>query len=189
MVPEKSRRFRYERLIVYVEGSRCLDWICLTWWHFKLLQCIHAPAAVSINIGGPDHDNFHSVLFHFNPRHYERGGQLVLNNKKEGMWGQAINVPLSTIPIIFGQPACTLVIQINGDGFDTFLNEKHIARLEHRRELASGRNSLFLNFPATDDYNKVRPSLLFVDLCRINLTCSSIFFPNAFSPKVGLCTR
>ena len=45
----------------------------------------------SINIAGPDHENFHSVLFHFNPRHYERGGQLVLNNKQEGMWGQAIN--------------------------------------------------------------------------------------------------
>jgi RNA recognition motif-containing protein len=80
----------------------------------------------------------------------------VLNNKNEGMWGQAINVPLSTVPIIFGQTACTLIIQINGEGFDTFLNEKHIARLEHRRELASGSNSLFLNFPATDDYNKVR---------------------------------
>ena len=69
------------------------------------------------------------------------------------MWGQAINVPLSTIPLIFGQTSCTLVIQINGEGFDVFLNDKHIARLEHRRELASGKNSLFLNFPATDDYN------------------------------------
>lgn len=142
----------------------------------------HNPCQPSINIAGPDHDNFHSVLFHFNPRHYERGGQLVLNNKQEGMWGQAINgklfecenshtlklafhrlfidryflvisVPLSTVPLIFGQTSCTLVIQINGEGFDVFLNEKHIARLEHRRELASGKNSLFLNFPSTDDYN------------------------------------
>jgi len=107
----------------------------------------------SINIAGPDHNNFHSVLFHFNPRHYERGGQLVLNNKQEGMWGQAVNVPLSTIPLIFGQTSCALIIQINGEGFDVFLNDKHIARLEHRRELASGKNSLFLNLPATDDYN------------------------------------
>ena len=107
----------------------------------------------SLNIAAPDHENFHSVLFHFNPRHYERGGQLVLNNKNEGTWGQAINVPLSTIPLIFGQTSCTLIIQVNGEGFDVFLNDKHIARLEHRRELASRKSALYLNFPATDDYN------------------------------------
>ena len=95
------------------------------------------------------------------------------------MWGQAVNVPLSTVPVIFGQPACTLVIQINGDGFDTFLNDKHIARLEHRRELASGRNSLFLNFPATDDYNKVR--ILVCSSCFSLLFASTLLTPPSLS--------
>ena len=73
--------------------------------------------------------------------------------------GLIVSVPLSTIPLIFGQTSCTLVIQINCEGFDVFLNETHIARLEHRRELPSGKNSLFLNFPSTDDYNsKFNPS-------------------------------
>lgn len=105
----------------------------------------------SLNIAAPDHSNFDSVLFHFNPRQFERGGQLVLNNKQSGMWGQAINIPLSQVPLIFGQTSCTLIVQVNGEGFDVFMNEKQVARLEHRRELSSG--SLFLNFPATDDYN------------------------------------
>lgn len=108
----------------------------------------------SINIAGPDHHNFESVLFHVNPRQRERGGQLVLNNKQEGTWGQAINIKLNTIPSIFTDHACTLIIQINGEGFDAFLNNRHIARLEHREELASGSTSLYLNFPATDDYGK-----------------------------------
>lgn len=108
----------------------------------------------SINIAGPDHHNFESVLFHVNPRQRERGGQLVLNNKQEGTWGQAINIKLNSIPKIFTDHACTFIIQINGEGFDVFLNNRHIARLEHREELASGRISLYLNFPATDDYGK-----------------------------------
>lgn len=77
---------------------------------------------------------------------------MVINDKKEGMWGQGVNVPLSQLPLIFGQEACTLVIQINGDGFDVFLGGKHCARLEHRQRLPSGRCSLFLQFPSTDDY-------------------------------------
>lgn len=92
------------------------------------------------------------MLFHFNPRHFERGGQLVLNNKDDGIWGSAVNVPLSQVPLIFGETSCTLIIQVNGEGFDVFVNEKHVARLEHRKELESTDSSLFLNFPATDDY-------------------------------------
>jgi Galactoside-binding lectin len=148
----------------------------------------------SINIAGPDHNNFHSVLFHFNPRHFERGGQLVLNNKKEGIWGQAINVPLSQIPLIFGQTACTIIIQMNGEGFDVFLNDdkSHIARLEHRRELPSGTISLFLNFPATDDYNSeyILPSSFFESVC-VCIVCSSDM-PRCFflqNRKTGPCTR
>jgi len=93
----------------------------------------------------------------------------VLNNKQEGMWGQAINVPLSTIPLIFGQASSTLIIQLNGEGFDAFLNDKHIARLEHRREVASGKNSLFLNFPATDDYNHAE-----------NWTVYKVLYPHSY---------
>ena len=106
----------------------------------------------SINIAGPSHDEFHSVLFHFNPRQHERGGQLVVNDKQEGIWGQAISLPLSQIPLIFGQTSVTLIIQINGDGFDIFLEDKHCARLEHRVELPSKPCSLFLQFPSCDDY-------------------------------------
>jgi hypothetical protein len=106
----------------------------------------------SINIAGPSHDDFNSVLFHFNPRQRERGGQLVINDKQVGIWGQAIALSLSQVPLIFGQTAVTLIIQINGDGFDIFLEEKHCARLEHRLELPSKPCSLFLQFPSCDDY-------------------------------------
>eukprot|EP00544_Gedaniella_sp_CCMP2646_P013628 CAMPEP_0202491620 /NCGR_PEP_ID=MMETSP1361-20130828/8618_1 /ASSEMBLY_ACC=CAM_ASM_000849 /TAXON_ID=210615 /ORGANISM="Staurosira complex sp., Strain CCMP2646" /LENGTH=527 /DNA_ID=CAMNT_0049121701 /DNA_START=132 /DNA_END=1715 /DNA_ORIENTATION=- len=106
----------------------------------------------SLNIAGPDHADFYSVLFHFNPRALERGGQVVMNDKKEGNWGQGLNIPLSQLPLIFGQEACTLVIQINGNGFDVFLEGEHCARLQHRQPLPDGKCSLYLQFPSTDDY-------------------------------------
>lgn len=106
----------------------------------------------SVNIAGPDHNDFDSILFHFNPRQFERGGQLVINDKQTGIWGQAINLPLSQVPLIFGQTSITLQIQITGDGFDIFIEDKHCARLEHRKELPSKPCSLFLQFPSSDDY-------------------------------------
>jgi hypothetical protein len=112
----------------------------------------HKIALNSLNIAGPDHGDFFDVLFHFNPRQRERGGQVVINDKQQGIWGQGINIPLSELPLMFGQVACTLVIQINGDGFDVFLEGVHCARLEHRKQLPSGKFSLFLQFPSTDDY-------------------------------------
>jgi Galactoside-binding lectin len=106
----------------------------------------------SFNIAGPDHNDFDSILFHFNPRQREKGGQLVVNDKQEGSWGQAVAIPLSQLPLMFGQTSCTLIIQITGDGFDIFLEGKHCARLEHRKELPSGKFDLVLQFPSTDDY-------------------------------------
>jgi hypothetical protein len=91
-------------------------------------------------------------LFHFNPRQHERGGQLVINDKQDLIWGQAIALPLSQVPLIFGQTSVTLQIQINGDGFDIFIEDIHCARLEHRKELPSKPCSLFLQFPSCDDY-------------------------------------
>ena len=100
----------------------------------------------------PDHD-FNSILFHFNPRQRERGGQVVMNDKQDGVWGQPLNIPLSRIPVIFGEEASTLLIQIHTDGFDIFLENQHCARLEHRQDLLSSENSrLCLQFPSTDDY-------------------------------------
>jgi Galactoside-binding lectin len=106
----------------------------------------------SINIAAPDNDSFSNVLFHFNPRQRERGGQLVVNDKRDGIWGQAIALPLSQVPLMFGQTACTLLVQINGEGFDIFLENKHCVRLEHRKELPVGNTNLILQFPSTDDY-------------------------------------
>lgn len=106
----------------------------------------------SINIAEPNHDNYYSVLFHFNPRQFERGGQVVINDKQSGMWGQGLNVPISTLPLVFGEPSCTLIVQINGDGFDVFVNGHHCARLEHRTPLPMKAKSLVLQFPSTDDY-------------------------------------
>ena len=76
----------------------------------------------------------------------------MVNDKQEGIWGQAIALPLSQVPLMFGQPSITLQIQINGDGFDIFIEDKHCARLEHRVELPSKPCSLFLQFPSCDDY-------------------------------------
>jgi len=53
---------------------------------------------------------------------------------------------------MFGEPSCTLIIQINGDGFDVFVGDKHCARLEHRTALPEKSCSLILQFPSTDDY-------------------------------------
>jgi hypothetical protein len=43
------------------------------------------------------------------------------------------------------------LIQINGDGFDIFIEGKHCARLEHRTELPSKPCTLYLQFPSCDD--------------------------------------
>ena len=48
---------------------------------------------------------------------------------------------------MFGQPSATIIVQINGDGFDVFVENKHVARLEHRVELPSRPCSLILQFP------------------------------------------
>ena len=106
----------------------------------------------SINIAAPDNARYESILFHFNPRQFEKGGLLVLNNKQEGLWGQSISVPLSRVPKIFGEQACTLLIQITDAGFDVYIEDKHCARLEHRQMLPTCKVNLTLQFPATDDY-------------------------------------
>lgn len=106
----------------------------------------------SFNIAGPNHDNFDSILFHFNPRQRQKGGQLVINDKQKGQWGRAVQLPLSQVPLIFGQTSVTLLVQINGDGFDIFIEGKHCARLEHRTELPSKPCTLYLQFPSCDDY-------------------------------------
>mmetsp|Transcript_25265 Transcript_25265/g.41004 ORF Transcript_25265/g.41004 Transcript_25265/m.41004 type:complete len:603 (-) Transcript_25265:168-1976(-) len=115
----------------------------------------HAPqesARFSINIATPHHNGYDSILFHFNPRQFQRGGQLVINNKKESMWGNDLSVPLSTLPLVFGKTACTLIVQINDEGFDVFVEGVHCARLEHRMDLPKLRGPLCLQFPASDDY-------------------------------------
>ena len=77
---------------------------------------------------------------------------MVINDKQEGIWGSAVNVPLSACPIMFGQQSVSLIIQITGDGFDVFIQDKHCARLEHRRQLPADKCALTLQFPSTDDY-------------------------------------
>ena len=104
----------------------------------------------SINIAAPSNDDYQSVLFHFNPRR-ERGGQLIVNDKQEGNWGHALSIPLSQLPLMFGQTSCTILLQINGEGFDMFVENVHCARLEHRSELPVGVTNLMLQFPSTDD--------------------------------------
>jgi hypothetical protein len=95
---------------------------------------------------------FKVFFFHFNPRQRERGGQLVVNNKQDGIWGHAVAIPLSEVPLMFGQLSCTIMIQINGEGFDIFIENKHCALLEHRIELPVGHTNLVLQIPSTDDY-------------------------------------
>jgi len=103
----------------------------------------------SFNITTPDNDNYKKVLFHFNPRQFQKGGMLVMNHKADGFWGQAITVPLALLPIMFGEPV-SVVIQITNIGFDVFIQEQHCARMEHRTPLKVG--PLILQFPSTDDY-------------------------------------
>lgn len=114
----------------------------------------------SINLALADeHNDYEDILFHFNPRQRERGGVLVINNKLEGTWGQAISIPLSQMPVMFGQPSSTLVLQINAEGFDVFVAKEkgqvqHCARLEHRQAMPSGGGTtrLVLQMPSSDDY-------------------------------------
>ena len=85
----------------------------------------------------------------------------MLNNKINGTWGHAVGIPLSVLPVIFGEDACTLLVQINHHGFDVVVNDKYVARLPHPTPLHNNNNhnnnkqqqQLVLNLPATDDYN------------------------------------
>ena len=101
----------------------------------------------------------------------EKGGQLVINDKQEGIWGQSIALPLSQVPLIFGQPSVTLIIQINGDGFDIFIEDQHCARLEHRKELPSKPCSLWLQFPSSDDYGSTFVACIQYDTLHLNFNC------------------
>ncbi|KAL3823179.1 hypothetical protein ACHAXA_010063 [Cyclostephanos tholiformis] len=135
----------------------------------------HAPkdsSRFSLNIATPDGRDgwYDNVLFHFNPRQFQRGGHLVLNDKTEKMWGNDVSVPLSTLPVMFGVDACTLVVQINEEGFDVFVEGVHCARLEHRRALPAAhddggggqrRPSLILQFPSSDDYGNPESWLVY----------------------------
>ncbi|KAK1735782.1 galectin [Skeletonema marinoi] len=115
----------------------------------------HAPqesSRFSINIAAPNHNGYDSILFHFNPRQFQRGGQLVINNKNESMWGNDLSVPLSQLPLVFGKQACTLIVQMTEEGFDVFVEGVHCARLEHRMALPKLKGPLCLQFPASDDY-------------------------------------
>ncbi|KAL7554774.1 hypothetical protein ACHAWF_018309 [Thalassiosira exigua] len=114
----------------------------------------HAPQEskrFSINIAQRNNDNYNDILFHFNPRHFK--GQLVINDRKETIWGNDISVPLSTLPLMSGVHSCTLVLQINDKGFDIFVEGQHCARLEHRTVLPKGKGSLSLQFPSSDAYS------------------------------------
>lgn len=119
----------------------------------------------SINIATCTKNNsrYDDILFHFNPRQFQKGGQLVINDRKETIWGNDISIPLSTIPLIFGaRSGSTLVVQINTEGFDVYVEGVHCARLEHRTKvlLPEGNNnnnqqqlpSLILQFPSSNDY-------------------------------------
>mmetsp|Transcript_57723 Transcript_57723/g.140979 ORF Transcript_57723/g.140979 Transcript_57723/m.140979 type:complete len:550 (-) Transcript_57723:65-1714(-) len=107
----------------------------------------------SINIAAPGQKDMESILFHFNPRSRGKksGGMLVVNDKQSGVWGRAVQLPLSQVPLMFGQESVTLIIQINGDGFDVFIEGEHCVRLEHRTELPPKSCSLWLQFPSSDD--------------------------------------
>ena len=110
----------------------------------------------SFNIATPNHRDYFDILFHFNPRQFEKGGRLILNDKQEGIWGHGVAIPLNNLPFyIFSKDAITLMVQITGDGFDIILNGRHCARLDHRSRLPTGKCSLFLQFPSTDDYGNL----------------------------------
>ncbi len=112
----------------------------------------------SINIATSNRENerYDDILFHFNPRQFQKGGQLVINDRKDGRWGNDLSQPLSTIPLIFGaKTGSTLIVQINSEGFDVYVDGVHCARLEHRSKLptSGGRlPSLRLQFPSSNDY-------------------------------------
>lgn len=117
----------------------------------------------SINIATSDRENerYDDILFHFNPRQFQKGGQLVINDRQETRWGNDISIPLSTIPLIFGaKSGSTLIVQINTEGFDVYVDGVHCARLEHRVKLpdsvgVGGQRhlpSLRLQFPSSNDY-------------------------------------
>jgi hypothetical protein len=118
---------------------------------FNLLPNVLSVLTISFNLTGPKHEDYSEILVHFNPRQHEKGGQLVVNDKQESVWGNALKVPLSELPKIFGQTAITMIVQINSDAFDFFVEGKHCVRFLHRIVLPSTPCSLNLQFPSTDD--------------------------------------
>lgn len=105
----------------------------------------------SFNIAAPTHDNFCNILFHFNPRQYEHGGKVVLNDKCNGVWGRAIDIPLSEFPVVFGRQ-CVFTVQMDAMGFNVFVDGKRGAHFHHRQQLKSSWEFLVLQCPSTDDY-------------------------------------
>jgi len=144
----ESKRFRYVFFLHFRLVGRKL--IFFKGINTHIILCFVQKS--SFNITSSLHDEYNDVLVHFNPRQREKGGILVINDKKESVWGAAVTLPLSQLPKIFGQTAVTIIMQINSDGFDFFVEGEHCARLVHRTKLPTGACSLNLQFPSTDDY-------------------------------------
>lgn len=53
-------------------------------------------ARFSLNLAGPGNRDYFDVLFHFNPRQFQKGGQLIVNDKQEGIWGMVRHQRIAT---------------------------------------------------------------------------------------------
>lgn len=108
----------------------------------------------SFNLVSPDHDGFSNILFHFNPRQYDKrgGGKIVLNDKIGEKWGKAINIPLSQFPVMFGR-VCTILVQLDSAGFNVLVNDSgHRLHFNRRQKFKPDWDHLILQCPSTDDY-------------------------------------
>lgn len=106
-----------------------------------------------LNPDDQNRDDPSEILVHFNPRQYDRGGRVVLNNKTEGNWGRNDTAPLREKPPMFCLDHAQYVIQVTSTGFRFIVNGHVAGFFGCRTKPPAANDTLLLHFPPRDDYS------------------------------------
>ena len=109
-------------------------------------QALSTSERFSFNVAAPKYRDYFDVLFYFNPRQFEKGVMLALNDKQEGMCGHSVSAHFNSLPhFVFIKEYITLIIQISGNRCDVMLNVKCRDRTARRsRSITNDKCSLNL---------------------------------------------
>ena len=102
---------------------------------------------IAVNICPPNYEAMGEIALHFNPRQFERGGRIVINNKAEHHWGRDERLQLGTVAPIFGLKKAQYVFQITNYGFRIMVNGHFIHFFDHRLDPPRPGEPLILQLP------------------------------------------